>query len=192
MYENLIRHIQRFVSLNEEEQIILTSYLKFETVKKKQFLLEEGQVCHANWFIVKGCLRSYTLKENGNKQMVQFAIENWWLTDYFSFEQKKASNLFIQAVEDCELISIDDRIQDELFLKIPQLERYFRLNLQKSYAASLMRLQYMFNLSPEERFHHFNNNFPSFIQRVPQYMLASYLGFTPEFLSKIRAKIADS
>ncbi|MBE9464273.1 Crp/Fnr family transcriptional regulator [Dyadobacter subterraneus] len=192
MYENLIRHIQRFVSLNEEEQIILKSYLKFETVKKKQFLLEEGQVCHANWFIVKGCLRSYTLKENGNKQMVQFAIENWWLTDYFSFEQKKASNLFIQTVEDCELISIDDRIQDEVFAKIPQLERYFRLILQKSFAASLMRLQYMFNLSPEERFHHFNNNFPSFIQRVPQYMLASYLGFTPEFLSKIRAKIADS
>ncbi|GLU52095.1 Crp/Fnr family transcriptional regulator [Dyadobacter frigoris] len=192
MFENLVRHIQKFVALNEEEQIILRSYVKFESIKKKQYLLEEGHVCHANWFIGKGCLRSYTLKENGNKQMVQFAIENWWLTDYFSFEQKKPSQLFIQAVEDCELISIDDRIQDELFIKIPQLERYFRLIVQKSYAASLMRLQYMFNLSPEERFHHFNNNFPSFIQRVPQYMLASYLGFTPEFLSKIRAKIADS
>lgn len=192
MFENLVRHIQKFVALNEEEQIVLRSYLKFESIKKKQYLLQEGQVCHANWFIAKGCLRSYTLKENGNKQMVQFAIEDWWLTDYFSFEQKKQSKLFIQTVEDCELISIDDRISEELFAKIPQLERYFRLILQKSYAASLMRLQYMFNLSPEERFHHFNKNFPAFIQRVPQYMLASYLGFTPEFLSKIRAKIADS
>lgn len=192
MFDNLVRHVQKFVALNEEEQIILRSYVKFESVKKKQYLLQEGQVCHANWFIVKGCLRSYTLKENGNKQMVQFAIENWWLTDYFSFEQKKSSKLFIQAVEDCELISIDDRTCEELFKNIPQLERYFRLILQKSYAASLMRLQYMFNLSPEERFHHFNKNFPSFIQRVPQYMLASYLGFTPEFLSKIRAKIAES
>ncbi len=192
MFENLVRHIQKFVALNEEEQIILRSYLKFESIKKKQYLLQEGQICHANWFIAKGCLRSYTLKENGNKQMVQFAIEDWWLTDYFSFEQKKQSKLFIQTVEDCELISIDDRTSEELFAKIPQLERYFRLILQKSYAASLMRLQYMFNLSPEERFHHFNKNFPAFIQRVPQYMLASYLGFTPEFLSKIRAKIADS
>ncbi|WP_159473773.1 Crp/Fnr family transcriptional regulator [Dyadobacter sp. 3J3] len=192
MFENLVRHIQKFVALNEEEQIILRSYVKFEKIKKKQYLLQEGQFCHANWFIVKGCLRSYTLKENGNKQMVQFAIENWWLTDYFSFEQKKPSKLFIQTVEDCELISIDDRTSEDLFAKIPQLERYFRLILQKSYAASLMRLQYMFNLSPEERFHHFNENFPSFIQRVPQYMLASYLGFTPEFLSKIRAKMADS
>ncbi|MCF0057088.1 Crp/Fnr family transcriptional regulator [Dyadobacter sp. CY356] len=192
MFDNLVRHIQKFVALNAEEQIILKSYVKIESVKKKQFLLEEGQVCHANWFIVKGCLRSYTLKENGNKQMVQFAIENWWLTDYFSFENKKPSQLFIQTVEDCELISIDDRTAEELFVRLPQLERYFRLILQKSFAASLMRLQYMFNLSPEERFHHFNDNFPAFIQRVPQYMLASYLGFTPEFLSKIRAKIADS
>lgn len=191
MYDNLIAHIRKFVSLSDREADVLGEYVRYEKVRKKDFLLEEGQVCFYNWFVIRGCLRSYFLKENGNKQMVQFAIENWWLTDYKSFDQKKPSRLFIQAVEDTQVLRIDDRTQDELFQKLPQLERYFRLILQKSYGASVMRFQYFYEFSPEERFRNFNNQFPDFVQRVPQYMLASYLGFTPEFLSKIRAKMTD-
>ncbi len=186
--ENLLSHIHKFVLLNDNEKAILQSYFKNETVKKKEHLLKEGQKCTANYFILKGCLRMYYITETGTEQIVQFAIDNWWLTDYSSLDSGKPSQFNIQTVENTEVAILDNKIQEEGFKKIPALERYFRIILQKAYAASIMRLRYIFTQSGEERFHHFNNSFPEFVQRVPQYMLASYLGFTPEFLSKIRAK----
>ena len=186
--ENLFLHIKKFVPLTQLEEGILQSYFKSKSVKKKEHLLKEGQKCTANYFILKGCLRMYYITETGTEQIVQFAIDNWWLTDYSSLDSGKPSQFNIQAVENTEVAILDNEIQEELFKKIPALERYFRIILQKAYAASVMRLRYIFTQSGEERFHHFNNSFPEFVQRVPQYMLASYLGFTPEFLSKIRAK----
>ncbi len=189
MFKNLTDHIASFVSLNEDEQEILVSYLKHKRLKKNGFLLEEGQVCHGNYFILKGCLRLYFIKDNGNKQIIQFAIENWWMTDYTSFEQKIPSGFFIQAIEETEVAYIESNAQYDLFDRVPKIERYFRLILQKYHSASLMRLQYIYDLTPEDRYRHFHGLFPQFVQRIPQYMLASYLGFTPEFLSKIRAKM---
>lgn len=188
MYETLFAHIKRFVPLSGDEKDILCSYLEYKTIHKKDYLLKESQVCGNNYFIVKGCLRVYFINEKGIEQIIQFGIENWWITDYTSMETKKPSPYFIQAVEDSEIVFLNKKIQDELFKKIPQLERYFRLILQRAYSATLMRVHYIFEQSGEERYHHFNKLFPEFIQRIPQYMLASYLGFTPEFLSKIRAK----
>ena len=130
----------------------------------------------------------YINTDEGTEQIVQFAIDNWWITDYNSFDFQKPSLFNIQAVENCEIAFIKKETQEELFKKLPQLERYFRIILQRSFAASIMRIQYIFNQSGEERYRHFNSSFPDFVQRVPQYMLASYLGFTPEFLSKIRGK----
>jgi CRP/FNR family transcriptional regulator len=105
-----------------------------------------------------------------------------------SLESGKPSHFNIQAIENSEVAILDKKIQEELFAAIPQLERYFRMILQRSYAASQIRIKFIYSLSGEERYHQFNASFPEFVQRVPQYMLASYLGFTPEFLSKIRAK----
>ena len=186
--ENLLVHIRKFVSLSEEEEEILSPYLKEKTLKKKDYLLKEGQICMANHFVAKGCLRMFYITEEGNEQMIQFAIDNWWMTDYMSFDSQKSSQFNIQAVENSEIIFLEKKTLEELFTKLPKLERYFRIIVQKAYAASVMRLRYIFTQSGEERFHHFNKSFPEFVQRVPQYMLASYLGFSAEFLSKIRAK----
>lgn len=186
--EKLLLHIDKFVLLTENERSIVQSYFKNKSVRKKEHLLKEGQKCSSNYFILKGCLRMYYITEAGTEQIVQFAIDNWWLTDYMSFDSQQPSQFNIQAVENTDVAILDKKIQEELFEKIPALERYFRIILQKAYGASIMRLRYIFTQSGEERFHHFNNSFPEFVQRVPQYMLASYLGFTPEFLSKIRAK----
>jgi len=186
--ENLLVHIRKFVSLSEEEEEILSPYLKEKTLKKKDYLLKEGQICMANHFVAKGCLRMFYITEEGNEQMIQFAIDNWWMTDYMSFDSQKPSQFNIQAVENSEIIFLEKKTLEELFTKLPKLERYFRIIVQKAYAASVMRLRYIFTQSGEERFHHFNKSFPEFVQRVPQYMLASYLGFSAEFLSKIRAK----
>lgn len=186
--EPLLTHIRKFVLFSKEEEEILTSYLQVRSLKKKEFLLKEGQICTANHFVAKGCLRMFYITEEGNEQMIQFAIDNWWMTDYMSFDAQKPSQFNIQAVENSEIVYLEKKKMEELFSKLPKMERYFRIIIQKAYVASVMRLRYIFTQSGEERFRHFNESFPEFVQRVPQYMLASYLGFSAEFLSKIRAK----
>jgi CRP/FNR family transcriptional regulator, anaerobic regulatory protein len=184
----LLTHIRKFVSFSKEEEKILLPYLKVKSLKKKEILLKEGQICAANHFVTKGCLRMFYITEEGNEQMIQFAIDNWWMTDYMSFDSRKPSQFNIQAVENSEIVYLEKKKMEELFAELPKMERYFRIIIQKAYAASVMRLRYIFTQSGEERFRHFSESFPEFVQRVPQYMLASYLGFSAEFLSKIRAK----
>lgn len=183
----LFQHMERFITLNEEDKNILSSILMHSELKKKEVLLKEGKTCNTNYFIVKGCMRLYYINDKGVEQIVQFGIDNWWLTDYISYLSHKPSQFYIQTVEATTLICWHRDKEEELYLKIPALERYFRLILQRSVAASQQRLKYLYDFTGEERYHHFNNSFPEFVQRIPQYMLASYLGFTPEFLSKIRA-----
>jgi CRP-like cAMP-binding protein len=186
--QQLLNHIQRFVLLNEEEQEILYSYITCQDISKKDYLLRQGQVCTANYFILQGCIRLYYINDNGTEQILHFGIDNWWISDYESLEKQVPSEFYLQTVEPTRVAVLKKSVQEELFTKIPKMERYFRMVFQRAYTASQMRIKYIYTFSGEERYHHFNNAFPGFIQRIPQYMLASYLGFTPEFLSKIRAK----
>ena len=188
MYQPLYNHIKRFVDLSADEEEILTSTLKSFSFKKKTFLLEQGQICRSNYFVVKGCIRLFFVNEKGVEQTTQFAIENWWLTDHFAFQNQQISGFYIQAVENTDLIALSLQSQEELFIQFPQMEKYFRLIYQRAYAASQLRMKYQYDFSREELYHHFNDRFPEFIQRIPQYLLASYLGFTPEYLSEIRKK----
>ena len=188
MINNLLAHIEKFVNLSDKEKEILQSHLEYKKLKKKDFLLKENQACTANHFIVAGCLRMYYITEEGTEQMIQFGIDNWWLTDYMSFDSQQPSQFNIQAIENSEIILLHKKAQEDLFVQVPKMERYFRIVVQKAYAASVMRVRYIFTQSGEERFRHFTESFPDFVQRIPQYMLASYLGFSAEFLSKIRAK----
>jgi CRP-like cAMP-binding protein len=188
MYKPLFNHINKFTSLNHKEQAVLASMLRTASYKKKAFLHESGAICRSNYFVVKGCLRLYFIDIKGAEQTTQFAIENWWISDLTSFLFQKHSDFYIQAAETTEVIVIDRHQYDELFEKLPSMERYFRLIYQKLHQASQIRIKYLYSQGAEERYTNFSTSFPEFVQRVPQYMLASYLGFTPEFLSKIRAK----
>lgn len=181
-------HIRKFVPLSDEEEQILAEYIEIHDLKKKTFLLKEGQVCQGNYFIVSGCCRAYFETERDGEQVYHFAIENWWITDYISLESHAPSAGNIQAVENTTYAVLYRDVQDKLFEAVPQLEKYFRLILQKALAAAQLRIKYIFTQTAEERYEHFSGSFPEFVQRVPQYMLASYLGFSPEFFSKIRAK----
>lgn len=183
-----IQHIQRFVSLTDEEIQVLIPYLKTKKINKKEFLFEEGQACTANYFVAGGCLRLYFVNDKGVENIVQFAIENWWISDYMSLEKQTPSSFSLQAVESSHLIVIEKQRQEEMLQKVPKLERYFRIIAQRANAAAQMRIKYISELSGEQRYWQFTESFPEFVQRIPQYMLASYLGFTPEFLSKLRAK----
>lgn len=188
MKDNLIAHINKFVQLNEDEAGRVCAQVDVISLKKKQFVLQPDEICRANYFVSKGCMRLYFINRNGQEQITQFGLENWWITDLSSLETGKLSIYYVQAVEDAELVSISKKAYEELLLKMPKMERYFRIILQKTHTATMRRFEYLRDQTDEERYREFVALFPGFVQRIPQYMLASYLGFTPQFLSKIRAK----
>jgi CRP-like cAMP-binding protein len=188
MYTNLIQHIRRFVDLSEKESLVLGNYFKSHPLKKKEYLLKEGQVCRSIYFVEKGCLRMFFHTNKTTEQITQFALDGWWISDYFSFMDQKPSEYNIQAVEKSEIYAIHSLQMDELLKELPQMERYFRIVMQRAVAAAQLRIKYMFELSKEEFYNHFVTSFPEFVQRVPQYMVASYLGLTPEYVSELRKK----
>ena len=185
---NLIQNIRKYVELDENNIIVLEKHLKSVSLKKNEFLLKEGQVCRSMYFVEKGCLRMFFINKKSVEQITQFAIENWWLTDYFSFMDKNTTDYYIQAIEKSEVLVIDSSIFDELLQEIPQLEKYLRIIMQKAVAASQHRAKLQYQMSKEEFYQHFVISFPEFNQRVPQYMIASYLGLTPEYVSELRKK----
>jgi CRP-like cAMP-binding protein len=162
--------------------------MEYLNVKKKAFLLEPGKLCRGNYFVVKGVVRQFFVNDKLNEQIVQFGIENWWIADHDSLLNKQPSNCYIQAIAPSELLLLSEKNRVLLFEKIPHLESYFRTMMQIAFVAAQRRIGFIFNQTEEERYRHFSARFPGFMQRVPQYMLASYLGFTPQFLSRLRAK----
>lgn len=188
MYPTLINHIRNYIELDEDQIQIIYKYFRRLNLKNKEYLLEEGQICKSYFFIEKGCARMFFYRDKGAEQITQFAMENWWITDYFSFADQSVSEYNIQAIEKSEILAIDHRSFDQLVEELPVLERYFRIIMQRAVAASQLRIKLLYDLSKEELYLHFSSYFPEFVQRVPQYMLASYLGLTPEYLSEIRKK----
>lgn len=188
MHTALISHIKNYIQLEEKDiQAICTCFTPL-SVDNKEYLLREGQTCRYHYFVKKGCLRMFYNNDKGLEQIIQFAIEGWWLTDYFSIDSQQASEYNIQAIECSQILSIDKRSFAQLTDEVPMLERYFRIMAQRALAPSQFRYKLIFSLSKEEIYLYFSSLYPEFIQRVPQYMLAAYLGITPEYLSEIKKK----
>jgi CRP-like cAMP-binding protein len=181
-------HLDKFILISKEEFSDLFRFFQIQIVDKKENLLVEGQICESNYFVINGILRIFFINEKGVEQTTGFAIENWWMTDNFAYESKSKTEFYIQAVEKTELLVIKRDSQEKLLQHHPLMERYFRCIYQKAYAAAQMRIKFLYGYSSEELYHHFRTNQPEFLQRVPQYLIASYLGFTPEYLSEIRRK----
>lgn len=188
MSQALYQHIKKFVNLSEADFAAILPFFEVISVKKKDVLLQEGEICRRNFFVLKGCLRLFFLKETGVEQTTQFAIENWWLTDNIAFLEQKQSSFTVQAVENSEVLAISYDAREEMLARFPQMERYFRKVYEKAFATQQLRVKYINDYSREEMYIYFAKVQPAFLQRVPQYMLASYLGFTPEYLSEIKKK----
>jgi len=186
--EAFIKHLSKFVAVNEEEQRLICASFETLNLHKKQNLVTEGGVCKCLYFVAEGCLRMFFVKDNGVEQTTHFAIENWWLTDYLSFLKQQPTEFYIQAVEPVQVLAISHRNYEKLLQLVPQLEKYFRYIHQRESAASQRRIKYLYGLSKEELYRNFNDSYPEFIQRIPQYLLASFLGLTPEYLSELRKK----
>ncbi len=188
MSEQLFSHINKYVSVSPEGFQVIITFFEFQNVSKKQLLIQAGNSCAHNYFVLNGCLHMYFTNEKGAERTVQFAIDNWWMTDCLAYLNQSRTDFTIQAVEDTQVLSITFEKQEQLLKEFPQLERYFRIIYQIGYGSSLKRMKHMFDLSKEEIYLQFTDHYPEFAQRVPQYLIASFLGLTPEYVSEIRAK----
>jgi len=189
--EKFRTHLEKFIQIDDITFEIISKYFDVILIAKKENLLEEGRVCRYHYFVLKGILRKFFVNEKGVEQTTEFAIENWWLTDNMAYEHKLVSSFYIQAVEKSEVLYISQENQEKLMVEFPIMERYFRFVYQRAYAAAQMRVKYLFSLPKEEFYRDMLRKYPDFVQRVPQYLIASFLGFTPEYLSEIRKKIGS-
>ena len=188
MSELFKANLQKFITVTDEEFALRMDYFEIKTFGKKQNLLEEGQVCHQNYFVLKGLLRKFYINEKGIEQTTDFALETWWMTDNFSFERRTPADFSIQTVEKSEVLVISHDSQEKLLNDFPIMEKYFRFIYHRAFASNQRRVKYIFSYSKEEFYFSFAKQYPEFVQRVPQYLIASFLGFTPEYLSEIRKK----
>ncbi|MNY20222.1 Cyclic nucleotide-binding domain protein [compost metagenome] len=183
------KHIAKFAKVPEDDFEQIIKFFDISEAGKKENLLEQGQICRHHYFVLEGLLRKFYINEKGTEQTTEFAIETWWLTDNFAYENQLATEFFIQAVEKSTLLYITSEKQQKLLEEFPVMERYFRFVYQRAYAAAQKRIKFLFSFSKEEFYFQAVRNHPEFIQRVPQYLIASYLGFTPEYLSEIRKRL---
>lgn len=189
MFEVLFQKLDEKIELTAEEKEWGKSFFFPKKIRRRQFILQEGDVCKYVTFVEKGMLRSYTIDDKGSEHIMQFAFEGWWIADQYSFLTGEPAVYTIDALEDCELLLLSKQAEEELLVKIPKFERYFRLLLQNSLIATQRRLISSLSETAEERYQKLVSGCPTIAQRVPQHMMASFLGITPETLSRIRKQI---
>lgn len=177
--ELLLKNISKHIQLDKSETDYFLSLLQSKKIKRKEFLLKQGYICKTDNFIVKGCLRVYSIDDNGFEHIVMFGIEDWWVSDLLSFLTETKSNYFIDALEDTELIQISKSNLEKLYKEVPKFERFFRLIIQNAYVAEQKRINQNLSLNAEQRYLNFIKKYPAFVQRIPQKQLAAYLGITP-------------
>jgi len=179
------------VAINKNEQEGIEAHLIFKRLRKHQYLLQEGDVCKYIAFVNKGALKSFVIEENGIDRIRQFAIEGWTISDLFSFLTEEPATLNIDALEDTELVLISKTAHNELLKSHPKYETYMRLLITNAYTSLQNRLSLTHSQSLEDQYVGFISRYPDISNRVPQYMIASYLGLTPETLSRLRRKMAS-
>ena len=187
--QNLIDYFNTFIPLTQEEETFLKNVFQERKVKKRQFLLSQGEVCTKNSFVVEGCFRMYTLDEKGKEHNLQFATENWWIGDIGSFHSEQPSNLYIEALEHAIILQIKKEDQLKLFVEYPKFNQIFRVFTENALVSSQHRILQNISSTAEERYRYFANKHPELLQRISNVQIASYIGVTPEFLSKIRKDI---
>jgi CRP-like cAMP-binding protein len=191
MYEVFIRSLREKVDFTENDIAVIQTFLQPKKLRKKQYLLQEGDVCKFIAFVEKGALRSYTIDEKGAERIIQFALEGWTISDLYSFLTSEPATYTIDALEDSELVLIGKAAHEELLKAVPRYETYIRMQITNAYIALQRRLTSVISHPVEERYTAFTKLYPNIVQRVPQHMIASYMGLTPETLSRVRKKMSS-
>lgn len=189
MYEQLHKNISKHIKLSSEERSLFETFWTEKILDKGDYLLRNGEICRTDNYVVFGALKAFYINsENGREEILYFAIDDWWASDLNSFQKKKPSIYNIKALEKTKLLQISAHSFEEMLRQIPKLERYFR-NILESYLGSLQRRIIENNIhSAEKRYSKFIHKYPKIAGRIPKYLIASYLGISAEFLSRIRQK----
>lgn len=190
--EPLIDYFNRLIPLNAEESQLVTELFKPRLYRKKQYVLQEGDICNQFNFVVRGCLRIYKVDEKGNTHIIQFAPENWWINDIRSFHKKQPSELNIDALEDTMVLQISHENLITLYKSAPKFDRIFRVLLENSFVTLQNRLLQNISSTAEERYLSFMQTYSQLSNRLPQTQIASFLGITPEFLSRLRNRLVKT
>lgn len=184
--EPLIDYFSTMIPLETEEKQLVAKNFRPRLYRRRQYVLQEGDVCNQFNFVVRGCLRMYKIDEKGNVHILQFASESWWIMDIGSFHSKKPAMLNIDALEDTMVLQADYDNLIEIYTKAPKFNRIFRVLVENSYVSLQNRLLENISSTAEERYLSFLETYPHLSNRLPQTQIAAYLGITPEFLSRVR------
>ncbi|WP_421806735.1 Crp/Fnr family transcriptional regulator [Flagellimonas sp.] len=188
-HHQILKNISRYIDLTELEKQKYISLLTEIKIPRKNFLMQAGDITKYEYYITKGCLKVYTLDEDGGPHISMFAVEDYWTGDMASFMTREPSRYFIKATEDSELLGISRTNYDLLFQEIPKFERFYRILYQKSLINYIKRSNHGISFSAEERYLEFKRKYPNIVHRITQKDLAGYIGITPEFMSKIISKV---
>ena len=189
-YHLILQNVARFIDLSDAEKKLFKSLLKVGSAKRKEFVMQPGEITKYEYYITKGCLKVYSLDRNGVEHVSMFAIEDFWTGDMASFMLQQPSTYFIKALEDSEFLMISKDNFERLFQEIPKFERFYRNLYQRSLVSYIQRTNQGISLTAEERYEIFLEKYPHIANRITQKDLAAYLGITPEFLSIIRSKMS--
>lgn len=190
-YSSILNNIKRYVTLTEDEEQKICSVIQTKRVKKKQFIIQPGFVCHSRTYIVEGAFKVFYLDEEGKEHTVSIGVEDWFVTDFHSYISQTPASNYAEALEDSVIFQMAYKDIEPLCQEIHALSEYFRLTTEKAFAHSRRRVISSISKTAEQRYDEYLEKYPHIVQRVPQYVLASYLGMSPEFLSKIRKQKAS-
>ena len=186
----ILKNIHKHISLDDHEQDTFIAMLEHQSVKKRAVLLKSGEICRHSIFVAEGALKSFSRDKSKNEHVINFAVSDWWIADMYSLISQKPSVLTIEALADSELMLLSKQNQEALYKTIPKFERFFRILTEKSLVANQQRIINNLTLTAEERYLDFIEKYSFVLECAPLHNVASYLGMTPEFLSKIRRKLA--
>lgn len=185
----ILDNISKIITLTPEERALILSKIETRNYKAKTILLNADEICKYSYFVNSGLLRSFNINDNIVEHVLNFACEGWWIGDMYSYISQKPGNLFIEVLEDAEIVEITKENQQQLYQEIPKLERFFRILAENSLVSHQERLMDNLSLSAEDRFEKFCEKYPTLIQKIAQKHIASYIGVTPEFFSKMKSKL---
>jgi CRP-like cAMP-binding protein len=186
----LLSSVQKHIKLTDDEVALFISYLEPKSVSRRAVLAKEGEVCRHSIFVVDGALKSFTVDKQSNEHVISFALSGWWIADMYSLINRKSGVVRIESIADSSLLLLSREKQEQLFERIPKFERFFRIITENALVSSQQRIIDNLMLTAEERYVHFMERYPFVLECAPLHNIASYLGMTPEFLSKIRRRIA--
>ncbi|NBA84308.1 cyclic nucleotide-binding domain-containing protein [Emticicia sp. CRIBPO] len=186
----LIEYFQGYIPLNAEETKLVESKITLRRIKRKQMILQEGFICKHYSFVVQGCFKMYAVDDKGNEHNLQFAAENDWIADLGSFHSQKQSKLFIEAIEPSVILQIEQQDLYFLYINIPKLDRIFKVIIENKFIELQNRVLQNISSTGQQRYLNFLEQYPKLALRLPNTQIASYLGITPEFLSKIRKELS--